>query len=297
MESLTKEHALKVLEINDPNPSIEIIKKQYRILALRYHPDKPSGSTESFQKLTAAYDILINEKDCVSDNPLKTFVSYIFENYKSNKIILDIIDKLIFLCEEKTLKVLEKIDVVLLTKIYEIIELHREVFTISDYFLECLKEMIHRRTEFNVEEHIILNPFIDDLFLDNIYKMTIDNSVFLIPLWHHQLIYGHPSIEQKDIVVDCFPLLAENITIDSNNNIHCFVIKDLHAVFIEGSFTLYIGDRQYTIYAKDLYLREEQDYIIRNAGISKINMVNIYDCSKKSDIYIHLRLLSSGLSG
>ena len=123
--------------------------------------------------------------------------------------------------------------------------------------------------------------------------MTIDNSVFLIPLWHHQLIYDHPTIENKDIVVDCFPLLAENITIDSNNNIHCFVIKDLYSVFSEGSFTVDIGDRQYIIYAKDLYLQEEQVYIISNVGISKINMGNIYDCSKKGDIYIHLRLLSS----
>ena len=77
---ITKEHALKVLEINDSNPSIETIKKQYRILALRYHPDKPSGSTESFHKLTEAYDFLIQYKEGGSENPLKTFVSYVFEN-------------------------------------------------------------------------------------------------------------------------------------------------------------------------------------------------------------------------
>jgi len=290
---MSKDHALKVLEINDLNPSIETIKKQYRILALRYHPDKPSGSTESFHKLTEAYDFLIQQKEGESENPLKTFVSYVFENYKSNKIILDIIDKLISFCEEKSLDLLEKIDVVLLIKIYEIIQLHREIFTISDYFLDCLKGMIHRKSELDIEEHIILNPFIEDLLLDHIYKMTIENTVYLIPLWHHQLIYDHPTIENKDIVVDCFPLLDENMTIDSNNNIHCSVIKDVYTMFSEGSFSIDIGDRHYIIYAKDLYIREEQDYIIRNAGISKINTSDIYDCSKKSDIYIHLRLIFS----
>jgi hypothetical protein len=291
---ITREHALKVLEINDPNPTIDMIKKQYRRLALRYHPDKPSGSIESFHNLTEAYDFLIQQREGESDNPLlKTFVSYIFENYKTNKIILDIIDKLISFCEEKSLALLEKIDISLLNKIYEIIELHREVFTISENFLVCLKEMIHQKSDFEIREHIILNPFIDDLFLDHIYKMTIENSVFLIPLWHHQLIYDHPTIKNKDIVIDCFPLLPENITIDSNNNIHCSVIKDLYSVFSEGSFTIDIGERHYTIYAKDLHLREEQDYIIRNTGISKINTSDIYDCSKKSNIYIHLRLLFS----
>ena len=290
---ITKEHGLKVLEINDSNPSIETIKKQYRILALRYHPDKPSGSTESFHKLTEAYDFLIQYKEGGSENLLKTFVSYVFENYKSNKIILDIIDKLISFCEEKSLDLLEKIDIVLLNKIYEIIQLHREIFTVSDYFVDCLKEMIHQRTKLDIGEHIILNPFIDDLFLDHIYKMTVENTVFLIPLWHHQLIYDHPTIQHKDIVVDCFPLLDENITIDSNNNIHCSVIKDLYSVFSEGSFSINIGNRQFIIFAKDLYLLDNQDYIICNAGISKINTGNIYDCSKKSDIYIHLQLIGS----
>ena len=123
--------------------------------------------------------------------------------------------------------------------------------------------------------------------------MTVENTVFLIPLWHHQLIYDHPTIQHKDIVVDCFPLLDENITIDSNNNIHCSVIKDLYSVFSEGSFSINIGDRQFIIFAKDLYLLDKQDYIICNAGISKINTGNIYDCSKKSDIYIHLQLIGS----
>jgi DnaJ domain len=288
---ITREHALKVLEINDPNPTIDMIKKQYRILALRYHPDKPSGSNESFRNLTEAYDFLIQQREGESDNPLlKTFVSYIFENYKTNKIILDIINKLISFCEEKSLALLEKIDVSLLNKIYEIIELHREVFTISENFIVCLKEMIHRKSELEIGEHIILNPFIDDLFLDHIYKMTIENKVFLIPLWHHQLIYDHPAIEKKDIVVECFPLLPENITIDSNNNIHCFVIKDLYALFCEADMIVTIGAKSFSIPVNRLYLKKEQEYILYNEGIPIINTKNIYDCSKKSNIYIHIQI-------
>jgi len=279
---------LKVLEISEPNPNEETIIRQYRTLALRYHPDKPSGSSESFHMLTEAYDILRDEKQYITDNPIKSFVSYIFENYKSNKLILIIIEKIILYCEEKSLALLEKIDPALLNKIREIIELHREIFTVSDRFLDSLQEMINKKSL--VGEHIILNPFIEDLFEEHIYKMTVESSVLLIPLWHHQLIYDHPTIKEKELLIECFPILPDNITIDSHNNIHCFVIQNLYDVFYTGSFTFAIGGRSFTVYSGTLHLKEEQEYIIKYCGISKINTSNIYDCSKKSDIIIHLRL-------
>lgn len=39
----------------------EEITKAYRTLAKKYHPDKPSGSTEKFQQINYAYNILINK--------------------------------------------------------------------------------------------------------------------------------------------------------------------------------------------------------------------------------------------
>jgi len=287
--AISRDQALKVLEINEQNPSEETIIKQYRTLALRYHPDKPSGSTESFQRLTEAYDILREERQSTENNPMKSFVSYIFENYKSNKLILSIIEKIILYCEEKSIALLEKIDRSLLYKIREIIELHREIFTVSERFLDALQEIINKKSV--VGEHIILNPFLEDLFEERIYKMTIESSLLLIPLWHHQLIYDHPTIKSQEIVVECFPILPDNITIDSHNNIHCFVIQNLCDIFYMGSCTIDIGGRSFTIYSGDLRLIEEQDYIIKNSGISKINTGDMYDCGKKSDIYIHLRLI------
>ena len=34
------------------------VKKAYRKLALKHHPDKPTGNAEEFKKIQGAYDIL-----------------------------------------------------------------------------------------------------------------------------------------------------------------------------------------------------------------------------------------------
>jgi DnaJ-class molecular chaperone len=66
----------KVLEVND-NASAEEIKKSYRRLSMKYHPDKNLGdpsSQEKFQKISEAYEILGNtekkqEYDMSRNNP------------------------------------------------------------------------------------------------------------------------------------------------------------------------------------------------------------------------------------
>lgn len=45
------------------NASDDQIKQSYKRLAKKYHPDRPSGSKESFQKLQKAYETLMNKSD------------------------------------------------------------------------------------------------------------------------------------------------------------------------------------------------------------------------------------------
>jgi DnaJ-class molecular chaperone len=52
----------------------EEIKKAYRKLAVKYHPDKPDGNVEKFQEINNAYEILSDpNKKAMYDNPQSQF--------------------------------------------------------------------------------------------------------------------------------------------------------------------------------------------------------------------------------
>ena len=60
----------KILELTRENASPDNIKKQYKKLALKYHPDRPNGNSEKFKKVSEAYEILSDEnKKRQYDNP------------------------------------------------------------------------------------------------------------------------------------------------------------------------------------------------------------------------------------
>lgn len=55
---MTHEEAYKELGIKPGNYTPEFLKELYRSMAQAYHPDKPGGSTERFQRIKAAYEFL-----------------------------------------------------------------------------------------------------------------------------------------------------------------------------------------------------------------------------------------------
>lgn len=59
---VTKEEAYKLLDIHPPF-SLEDLKRQYRLAAKRYHPDKNKGNDEFFKKANSANELL--SLDCV----------------------------------------------------------------------------------------------------------------------------------------------------------------------------------------------------------------------------------------
>jgi hypothetical protein len=301
--------ACKHLEINiGEEITTETLKKQYRLLALKYHPDKnPEKDTVSkFQEIQESYEYLMKYKDFIdvedfSDDETdsedsfknkKNYKSILFSFLKNilipdnrNKLFLTIFNKISTTCETTAIETLSKLDKPILIKIYEILDNYRDSLHFSDDFLIKIKDILNDKLK--DDECIILNPTLDDLFENNVYKLKINEFKYVVPLWHNELVYDNSG---NDIYVKCIPILPENIVIDDKNNIHIDCEYNVFEIWNEDILTIELGKQRFYIKRETLKLKQNQSIQFTKHGISRINTKNIYDISNKSDIIINIRL-------
>jgi hypothetical protein len=292
--------ACEILDIDD-NKNVDLIqlKQKYKTYALKYHPDKNkcSNSTNKFQEINSAYEYLCNyhennndldeilEQNTSYSDILFTFIKTIIPIDKDTDIFYIIIQKITKVCESKSVDFLEKIDKDMLIKIHNIIKQNQEVFHINDEYIELIENVINNKTK--NDEVIILNPTLQDLFDNNLYRLTIDNNTYVIPLWHHELVYDNNG---NDIYVKCNPILPEDVELDENNDIHIYRNFKISDIWGKEDITVNLGDRDYTIRVNKLKLIREQTIILMNSGISYINLKKIYDVSIMTTVFIHISL-------
>ena len=78
---MTRNEALRTLNLNTEDPTDDELKAAYRRAAMQAHPDRHGGSSEAFARVTSAYSFL-SVKVCsvcsgtgrvaVYDGPMKT---------------------------------------------------------------------------------------------------------------------------------------------------------------------------------------------------------------------------------
>ena len=136
-----------------------------------------------------------------------------------------------------------------------------------------------------------LNPSLTDLFDNNLYKLYVNNELFLVPLWHNESYFDGSSCE---IIVICEPELPSGINIDDNNNI-CIekeIIWDdafMKLILKNENIQIQCGVKIFDIPPSELHIKREQYYIIKKKGLSRIKR-DIYDISEKSDIIVKIML-------
>lgn len=79
----------------DKSSTIDDIKKQYKVLALKFHPDRHDGNEEKFKKITNAYEILSDEKkrevydrEQYTSIDIQDFFGELFTNIEQQQIII-----------------------------------------------------------------------------------------------------------------------------------------------------------------------------------------------------------------
>jgi DnaJ-class molecular chaperone len=278
----------------------EILKRQYRIQALKYHPDKNKNenASEHFQNIQMAYEYLSENidydyfKNDEDDYQKQNYNSMLFSFFKNiigediqESIYQIILNKISNTCENKAIQIIEKLDKNVLIKICEMIRKYRDVFHFSPYFFDKLEEIV--KEKISNDECIILNPLLEDLFDNNLFKLKIGDYSYAVPLWHHELIYDNSG---RDIYVKCIPVLKDNITIDNKNNIIISQTFDITDIWNKEKLEIEIGSKIFAIEIENLKMTKQQCIVLEKKGISKINTSDIYDISKRADILINITI-------
>jgi len=284
-----------------------VIKKNYKRMALLHHPDKNSApdASKTFQEIHEAYEFLMkyeeymeNDEDSDADfeeniNIDKTsyrwtvfsFLKNILQSENANKLIYTIIQKISTTCELTALDTLEKIDKTTLIKIYDILKMYKGAFHFTDDFVAKIEDMVKDKCK--MDECIILNPTIDDLFENNLYKIRTNAFIYIVPLWHHELVYDNSG---NDIYVKCNPILDNNVHIDNKNNVHVELKYSVGELWGLERVDFRIGKQVFSFDPRVLKLRNQQTLVLSRIGIPKINTDQVYDVTKKADIYLEIEL-------
>jgi hypothetical protein len=308
--------AFEILEINIGdlqynNITIECLNKQYRKLALKNHPDKNGNTEESkqkFQEINEAYhflkreikylnnEYLHNEEDDENENIksslyfdiLKNFMQNIFQE-KYSEFLSKIVNDIINTGKKISIKLFDNLDKETALNIYHFLSTNRSTLHLNQDILLNIREIVEKKYD-NVEIYK-LNPNIDDLLNNNLYKLYINNILLIVPLWHNECYF---DISNCEIMVICEPELPNGITIDDENNIHMETVLYLNTELLNNiknnkHFQIYLGNKELNIPLSKLYLKSVQYYRIKNEGLSKIKK-DIYDVSEKTDIIIKINI-------
>ena len=301
--------AFEILEIDLPSVgyngmSLEYLKKQYRKLALKHHPDKNGNTFESnehFKKINEAYTYLKNEnnflydeEDNKQDSPLyydvlKGFMKTVFEG-KYNDLMSKIVNDIILAGKKISVKLFDDLDKDTALNIYTFLSNNRCILHLKQDILDAIREVVVKKYD-NVDVYK-LNPSITDLLNNNLYKLNINNELFLVPLWHNESYFDGSGCE---IIVICEPELPEHISIDDDNNLilekKIYDGKEVYNMILNnGVICINLGEKEYKISVANLYMKKEQTYRIKNAGLSKIKR-DIYDVSEKTDIIVKITFM------
>ena len=244
-------------------------------------------------------------------NLLSTFISSIFANTNKNvfnesyfnesyfnesyfKIIKEIVINYDALTLSYLQNLFEDLDKHKAIEIYQIIYRYKDILYINTETLELVSLIIKEKIQHGKENNrvFILKPLLKDLLEHNIYKLYVDDELYLVPLWHNELYFD--AKDGTEIIVLCQPKLPTNITIDENNNIyyekHIKLDEELLCLLKEKFVSIEIEEKVYSIPLDKLYLKEEQLYKFKGQGISKIIENDIYNISYKSNIIIKINL-------
>lgn len=289
--------ALTTLKMDRYNFSSSELKKAYLKQALLCHPDKTGNTpnnTLKFQDVKESYDFLTiyaepspnvdtnKENIHMMDGNTEVLKMFI-QNVLGGNYINTVIDILSGITDLSVL-LSDNISIETINKIKHFVKNYGNS-NVSRYTLDLNKPENMKTTTY------ILNPSIDDLLEDNIYKLSIQNVIYLVPLWHHECIYE--DADGTEIIVNCIPVLDNNIYIDDKNHIYIDISISLNNTLLNEMYYIQIGKKKYKVPIQNLHIKSiPQQICLYNCGILEMNDNDFYTNNFiRSNIYVTITLI------
>jgi len=314
---MNSRQAYKVLEL-EPGAAHETIRRQYKMLALKYHPDKnkAEGAADKYREIKEAHDVLCSSGP--STGPLGPNVSGWFSTGSSTyartaadffemiyndeqlqrRIFHPLLMRVVGSCEEKALDMFKKMEKKKARKLYDILMLYQDTLHLSADILVKIRGIVEGSEEgpfgaegegegegsIPVEDIVVLNPNIDDLLNQSVYKLKQeDGTILFVPLWHRELEYD-------GIFVDCLPTLPDNVGLDEDNNIHVNCALKVADLWDKEEVEVLVGSRAYNLDINRLRLVSKQVVQMEGLGIPVPNEADIFNVSRLSSVYAHVEI-------
>ena len=166
--------------------------------------------------------------------------------------------------------------------------MYKEVLYITDDVIEKVRLII--QSKFDELAIYTIEPSIDDILKDNVYKLNIDNNLYLVPLWHKEMYFDS---DKGDILVICNPQLPPGYMMDENNNLFVssidlpFTSNLLENDTIEVQLPL--CNKTILIDTSLLVFKKSQVVNLQGKGLLRINEKNIYNNTDRGDLIIPIR--------
>ena len=300
MDTMNCHRACEVLEIVDSNPTIEIVRKQYKYMALKWHPDRntASNATDKYREIKEAHDFLLDQLDKgfvpqIDRDNYAGIASMFFETLYNNehfqrKIFHPLLMKVVGMCEEKALVFMGRLLLCSpdrVSKLCVILESYKHVLHLSDEFFEKIRKMSDDSDKSH--RHILLNPNIDDLMMSNVCKL--EDEGIIVPLWHSLLEY-----EKEGLIVHCLPELPPNIWIDEEEYdyvLNVEIEESADQLWKTGKLEFSIGSLKKSVKMERIRFCKRQIVELEGEGIPVADRENVFIVSKNGLLKVHLNLL------
>ena len=330
----------------------EKCRRRYRILALKRHPDKNrrEGAVEEFREMVDAHEFLLRGLTaegvggCSTDykSLCMNFLQSVWgENREMNEIVVSILSKIAAISAsiggldlEDALKPLvkkcvEPIPIKYLKKMTEILERYHGVFHIGATVSNMLRGFVEEREEReqckerDQEEAIEIYPLLEDVWDGKVFRWTFAGKTFLVPLWHHEMIFDVPNTKEppkidpldeskdesknnysdspesdvsghsgaatatyREICIRSVPLLPSNMQIDAKNNISVSLEFTLAEIFATETIEFHIGEKRFHFLRDSLYMKPKQVVRLYGKGLPRADALNMLDISRRADIFV-----------